>query len=332
MSIKIDFFKKREMELIPPTIPLRPLSWNEINRIYPFEYQLSSEEDTEHTYVYKSGDYAVKVFQNTDPLIDKELRVGSKLNHMVGTTEIFVRTYGYLLSTEHPPMGTIKPYKDANDVVIPHTHYIYVFLSSVESPLDNVDDDQVENMYFQFLIGLYHARRKLKFCHHDVHKGNLMFDPINKTSFVYQISPGFTVMLTNVEIQAKLIDYGKSVADERYTDDQWQIPKYRPFWNKSDIYDLSVTFLHEFEDVITPRFEQFLRHTMNRFRASHRLISTDKIQNDSSANYQNIETLLREYFPPVTALRCDICGAVNAEFTDVNGGLYCGLTCQIKHY
>jgi hypothetical protein len=111
----------------------------------------------------------------------------------------------------------------------------------IDQTFDKLPDEPKtkEDFYFEILIGIYFARKQLKFTHWDVRTGNLMFNELEEPiTRVYSISNGFYVIIKDSAIQPKVIDYGKSAIEPTYTDEQWREARFRKMWNKSDLYHI----------------------------------------------------------------------------------------------
>jgi hypothetical protein len=160
----------------------------------------------------------------------------------------------------------------------------------------------------------------------NIHEQNLMFNVSKfKKSRAYKISD-FYVTVQDTVIEPKLIDYGKSVMDETYSDDKWREGRFKKMWNKSDVYHLSLIFSHRRN--LSDKFRQFLeRDVLPNYLSS---MYARKLENDSAANYQNVESLLRLYFGAEQTFVCTVCRQ-DADYKDVNA-FFCGQACQFRFY
>lgn len=312
---------------------IKLMTWNEIQETF-FDKDESTQDDSS---VLLSEDHAVKIIQNHDPQLSNELSVSAKLNELSreNLTNVFNFTSGYILSTELPPHIQMKPLsfyvsEQRNYVDIPAHHYVYVFSQKILHAFETLPDEPKinEDFYFEILIGLYYARQKFKFSHWDIHTGNLMYNwKEKKASRTYKIGGQFFVTIRDTHIEPKLVDYGKSVADLAYTDDQWKEQKWRKFWNKSDIYHLSLIISHRVN--LSERFRQFLeRNILPKFRSS---MYATKLEKDSAANHKNIEDILLAFFGENETVHCMVCDQ-QAEYQAKVGNLYfCGEGCLRKY-
>jgi hypothetical protein len=305
------------------------MSWPEIEATFQ-PRQVSAGA----TNVLLSEDYAIKVLHSTVPHLQNELYVMCKLNDMVGRTLAFGHAYGTILSPDSPwdslqeddiestatdyaaggndeissLQPTVSNQSTVNSQHIPGGgHYVYLFMEPIESNFSDLPDDpQVnEDFFFEVLIGLYYARKAFSFCHWDIHPGQLMFNTSEEEKLrCYHIGDDnegnvFYVSIRSC-IQPKLVDFGKSVIDDTgiTTDDltgnsdTWRSnPK---LWNKSDIYHLALLFSHR--ENLSMAFRSFLEETvLPMYRSS---MYATRPQKDSSANFANIEELLRLFYDP----------------------------------
>jgi hypothetical protein len=255
-----------------------------------------------------------------DKHLPNEISVSNQLIALFKHTQIFQFTYGYILCTELPP--NITPFDQ-------DFGYIYLVSELIDQTFDALPDEPKtnEDFYFEILIGIYFARKLLKFTHWDIHTGNLMFNELEEpTTRVHQISNGFYVVIKNSAIQPKLIDYGKSAIEPTYTDAQWKETRFRKMWNKSDLYHISLIFSHR--QNLSDKFRTFLQeHVLSIYRSS---MYATKLESDSAANYENIEKLLHLYFDS-QKVECVQCCVKQAEYHD-GKGVFCGETCQILYY
>ncbi len=354
LSLCVKLYEK--MEFTSPALDpglIQLLSWDEIDESFHLDHMLTettvpsssgSVEDADDdgevnmgptkSVVFAARDYAVKVMQDHDPDMLNELAVGNKLNDLSkkNLTQVFNYVSGYVLSTELPPGIQLEPISvyEANMGYSDYEahHYVYIFSELVKNPFDMLPDEPKanEDFYFEILVGLFYARRRFNFCHWDLHEKNLMFNVSkSKRSRAYKISD-FYVTIEDTVIEPKLIDYGKSVVDETYSDDKWREARYKKLWNKSDIYHLSLIFSHRRN--LSDKFRQFLeRDVLPKYVGS---MYARKLEQDSGANHQNIEALLKLYFGTEQALICTVCRE-EAGYKDVNG-FFCGKACQLRYY
>lgn len=328
------------MEFISPSVnpeSIKLLTFDEMDEDFKFANRDSdaSTQEEKQSLVLRSSIYAVKIMQDHDPDLANELHVGSKLNELIKQTQIFNYTSGYILSLDLPPSTTLDPIsrydEDEEDYLHEYAHhYVYVFSQLLDKPFNQLPDEPKvnEDFYFEILIGLLYARRAFNFCHWDLHEQNLMYN-VSKTKKdrAYWISD-FYVTISGTVIEPKLIDYGKSVLDENYSDDKWKEARFKKFWNKSDIYHLSLIFSHRRN--LSVKFRDFLEVEVLPAYLSSMYART--LQKDSASNHANIEALLRSYFDTsITGLICSQCSRVGAEYKDVNG-FFCGIPCQTKYY
>jgi hypothetical protein len=273
--------------------------------------------------VLLTEDYAVKVLHSTDPQLQNELRVMTKLNKIVGPTLIFGHAYGTILSPDAPwgdfhnndvndnddVESTATDYADDNQdetssKQLTQTsnqqtfggHYVYLFMTPFESDFSDLPDEPQanEDFFFEILIGLYYARKAFSFCHWDIHDGQLMFNTLAEEQLrCYKIGEDdkgnvFYVSIRS-RIEPKLVDFGKSVIAE--TAGENSDPK---LWNKSDIYHLALLFSHH--ENLSEAFRQFLEETV--LPAYKSSMYATRPQKDCSTNYANIEELLRTWYNP----------------------------------
>lgn len=287
--------------------------------------------------VIKSAEYAVKILQDSDPDLQNELSVSSKLNALSqeNLTHVFNFTNGYIFALDLPPniaqLEPISLHKPGFGYVkqTPQ-HYIYLFSSKIDHEFASLPDEEKvnENFFFEVLIGLFFARLKFRFCHWDIHEKNLMFNESSKVSSrTYRINT-FYVTIADTRFEPKLIDYGKSVIDVEYTDKRWQEPRFKKQWNKSDVYHLALIFSRR--NNLSDRFRRFLKEEILIKYADAMYAS--KLQNDSAANHRNIENLLKSYFGASTTLNCMMCG-LEANFVDEQEHhYYCTKDCAAQFF
>ena len=169
-----------------------------------------------------------------------------------------------------------------------------LFSDRIDATFDQLLDDPKHNedCYFQLLIGLYYARKRLKFTHWDIHSKQIMFNRLPQAQDLNFPIGNFFVSLENTAIEAKLIDYGKSAAHEDFSEEEWEEPRFKKMWSKSDIYHLSLIFSHR--NHLNQKMHDFLHNiVLPQYRAA---MYAQRLENDSATNYQNIEALLRLYF------------------------------------
>ncbi len=315
-------------------LDVKLMTWAEIQNT--FDVIVDDDELTQvvaRSVVLLSDDYAIKIMQDTDPDLSNELRVGHTLNKLSkeNATQVFGFTTGYVLSFDLPPHLTLAPISlnvPGHGYVSSRAHhYVYVFLERIEHKFQDLPDDPKinEDFYFEMLIGLYYARLKYKFCHHDWHMGNLMFN-VTETKHTRSYKIGeFYVSIQQSDIEPKLIDFGKSVVDKTYSDDNWKDPKFKRFWDKSDILHLSAIFTGR---TLSDRFRQFLsEEVLPKYESSR---YARKLEFDSAANAKNIENLLEKYFGRHQAVNCMMCNS-KANFGLGNRLVFCGEACRIRH-
>src|SRR5262249_53154826 len=146
--------------------------------------------------------------------------------------------------------------------------------------------------------------------HYDIHEGNLMFNTAKtKTTRSYKVADFYVTIMDSV-IEPKLIDYGKSVMDPEYADARWREPQFKKFWNKSDVYHLSRIF--SMRENLSDKFRRFLEQDALPTYENSRYAT--KLENDSAANFKNIEVLLERYFGKNQTIYCRICSGTMAKF------------------
>lgn len=320
---------------------IKIFSFQELDEILGFEEiadpaTTTSEDEQPKSMVLLSHDYAVKILQDSDPDMANELFVASKLNELAAVTTVFVHCSGYVLSLDLPPddarLASISVYEPGHGyVVLPASHYVYAFFQRVQHSFDELPDEPKinEDFFFEILIGVYHARKAFNFVHWDIHGRNLMFNKTAKrTSRTYPIST-FFVTIQDTDIEPKLIDYGKSAVDAEYSDDRWKEPRFKKFWNKSDLYHLTLIFSHRHN--LSLKFKTFLQDTILAPFAN--TMYARRLENDSASNHANIEALLRKYFDAQTKIDCLVCKAP-AEYKEINNSFqyFCGASCQSRFY
>lgn len=292
----------------------------------------ATQRESRSTVVLVAADHAVKIYQNHDPEHANELAVSNKLNELAAEnlTHVFNFVSGYILSMDLPPYVQLKPLsvyvpsKRGYMNILAH-HYVYVFSQPIQFAFEKLPDEPKlnEDFYFEILIGIYYARKRFKFCHSDIHEGNLMYNwTAKKATRSYRIGD-FFVTIHNTHVEPKLVDYGKSVADPSYEDVLWKEERFKKFWNKSDIYHLSLIISHRVN--LTERFRKFLEgEVMPKFRSA---MYATRLEKDSAANDKNIEDILLAYFGASEHVNCLVCGRV-AEYQAVGNKYFCGEGCR----
>jgi hypothetical protein len=295
-------------------VPIVHMTFDQIANDFGFSKMLSK-----HVFAAEN-DYAVKIIAKSDKHLSNEIAVCNQLIALFKHTQIFQYTYGYILCMDLP--SDVAPFDQ-------DFGYIYLFSELIDQPFDKLPDEDKtnEDFYFEILIGLYYARKLLKFTHWDIHDGNLMFNTLEEpTTRVYPISNGFYVAIKNSTIMAKLIDYGKSAIEPTYTDAQWKETRFRKMWNKSDLYHISLIFSHR--QHLSDKFREFLQEdVLPVYRSS---MYATKLESDSAANFENIEKLLHLYFDG-QKVECVQCYIKQAEYHD-GKSVFCGEACQIRYY
>ena len=319
-------------------------TYNKLNAEYDFrsdEFATPPGHQRRHrqkTLVIKSADYSVKILQNTDPDLENEVSIMSKLNALSqeNTTQVFSFGIGYILCPDIPPdivqLEPISVHQPGIGYVTQSVgHYVYLFSEKIQRDFEALPDQPKinEDFFFEILIGLYYARRQWKFVHWDIHEKNLMFNKSSKpSSRTYRIGDNFYVTIANTSIEPKLIDYGKSAIDTDYMDERWQEPRFKKQWNKSDIYHLALIFSHR--ENLSDRFRQFLKEEVLIKYAD--AMYARKLEHDSAANYQNIEYLLATYFGMNQVAKCIMCPSKALFIEAKELRHFCGEVCSSKYH
>lgn len=284
------------------------------------------------TAVIKSDDYAVKIIQDADPDLANEISVGDKLNLLSqeNLTHVFSFINGYVLSLDLPPgiteLEPISIHKPGFGYINnPANHYVYLFMSKIDHDFSELPDEPKKNedFFFEVLIGLFYARKKWKFCHYDLHEKNLMFNVTREPSSRSYLINGSYVTIEDTTIEPKLIDFGKSVIDVEYTDERWKEARFKKQWNKSDIYHLALIFSHR--DNLSDKFNRFLKDEI--LLKYTEAMYAKKLENDSAANYKNIEILLKTYFGTNPIAKCMVCSQVAQFFVGESHQYFCSESC-----
>ena len=294
------------------------MSWAEIDHTYPFQKMVSTrvfktgkkrDDDGSSTQHLEDTEYAVKIIPRNDPNLSSEVAISNALNEFGYNhiTPVFATTYGYILSKDLPPNAK----RLARDTQHAYglQHFVYLFMEPITFTFAELPDEPKvnEDFYFEVLIGLFYARKLLQFTHWDIHQNQLMFNRSrDKTTRSYRIDTtglkdsnnAFYVTIES-DIEPKLIDYGKSAMsitggpdEEVYTDARWRMPQFKKFWNKSDIYHLSLIFSQR--EHLRPKFRDFLERVV--LQIYKPAMYATKLENDSAANFANIAELLHIYF------------------------------------
>ena len=261
---------------LDPTL-LVVTTWQEVEEEFEPQLQIGR--------VAPTNAYAIKTLLSGDPETANELSMAAKLNSLQSLTQAFPNTHGFLLCTDAPPQMPAAP---------PGEAHVLLFSDRIDATFDELPDDPKHNedCYFQLLIGLYYARKRLKFTHWDIHNKQIMFTRLPQPQDTTFPIGSFFVTLENTAIEAKLIDYGKSAACENFSEEEWEEPQFKKMWSKSDIYHLSLIFSHR--NHLNQKMHDFLHNiVLPQYRAA---MYAQRLENDSATNYQNIEALLRLYF------------------------------------
>jgi hypothetical protein len=285
---------------------------------------------TSRVAVLGTDDYAVKIIANTDPGVAHELDVAAFIQRVaqIDHLQMFGTLHGTILC-QTLPFAT-KLVKDRPDQADP-SYYIYMFMTRVEHTFEELPNDPKinEDFYFQILIGLYHARRRGNFVHHDMHTGNLVYDTTEPTKLAFKIEDDFFFEIKNCTVSPKLIDFGKAVYDPTYQGrgSQAYNMEHKRFWDQSDIQHLSQIFINRSG---TPQFKALLRYANDLYQQARYAV---RFENDSGANYAGIKELLQRYTANIQpTIECYMCGAAEASYAVGSTAFFCSEECHDNYY